>query len=67
MPGEVESWLWRKALAAVRRYWAGIPKHRGGTPGQEAMEVVMKGYYRTGWIMGYRAGQKSARRGGAES
>jgi len=63
MGGEVEPKIWKAAVAAVKRYFDKSPAPR--TQLQAAVQDVNKSYYRTGWIMGYRAGRKSARSGGA--
>lgn len=60
MANEVEGWLWKKVQAAVRRYFRSFP-----TPSNQmdrALRVSDQGMYRTGWIMGYRAGATAAKR-----
>ena len=56
---EVETWLWRRAQVAVRRYFRSIipAKSELGLAHQEVERL----YWRTGWIMGYRAGRRSGR------
>lgn len=65
MANEVEPKLWKSACAAVKRYFDSFPPVKiGGI--EHARRVVDQGYYRTGWIMGYRAGKRSARETGAK-
>lgn len=47
MAHEVEPWIWKAAVAATKRYFRGIMA--GSTVGEQTC-------YRTGYIMGYRAG-----------
>lgn len=58
MANEVEPWLWRKAQAAVRRYFKGFPDPGTGEIAKAEREVWAS-RHRTGWIMGYRAGMRS--------
>jgi len=51
---EVEGWLWTKAVAATRRYYRTFPKPVGELA--KAQRIVEESIYRTGWLMGYRAG-----------
>jgi hypothetical protein len=58
MANEVEPRLWRKACAAVKRYFRNLeaPRSKMAT----AIRAAIEANYRTGWIMGYRTGVKSA-------
>jgi hypothetical protein len=60
MAHEVEPKIWKAAVAATKRYFKSW-RVRGTQA--EAHTIVAEGYYRTGYIMGYRAGQRSARSG----
>lgn len=69
MPNEVEPWLWKKAVAAVRRYyrWPAMTVKEESNPTTQAFRTMEENSYRTGWIMGYRAGRRSARSGEANA
>jgi hypothetical protein len=64
---EVEHDLWEKADAARRRYFKWVPSNDGDAPRIKAMREIHEGAYRTGWIMGYRAGARSKKNRGSES
>lgn len=51
--GEVEPWIWKAAVAATKRYYSGL-WGRGGPTDHLS--------YRTGYIMGYRAGVRLGKR-----
>jgi hypothetical protein len=55
--GEVEQEVWKPAVAATKRYFRGI---------MERCTVVEQIHYRTGYIMGYRAGLRLGRRRASE-
>lgn len=56
MANEVEPSLWRKAVAATNRYFK---TYRARGTLATAQLTVESSIYRTGWIMGYRAGRRS--------
>ena len=64
MANEVEPWLWQKAISAVHRYFKDMPAISGEVA--KAHRTVEEGFYRTGWIMGYRAGMRSANNTGGQ-
>ncbi len=62
MANEVEPALWKAACAAMRRYFG--EKKVSYSPVGKAIQGTIEAIYRTGWIMGYRAGQRSTQRKG---
>jgi hypothetical protein len=64
MANEVEPHIWKAAAAATRRYFK-TWRVKGTV--QTAAQAVSASFYRTGYIMGYRAGQRSPNSGEAKS
>jgi hypothetical protein len=59
MANEVEVWLWRKACAAVKRYFRTVEAPQSRLA--KSVRLATEANYRTGWIMGYRAGMRRKR------
>lgn len=53
MAGSVEPWIWKAAVAATKRYFRGV---------MARSSLVEQINYRTGYIMGYRAGVRLGKR-----
>lgn len=64
MANEVEPKIWKAAVAATKRYFK---SYRARGTLATAQLTVESSIYRTGYIMGYRAGRRSARSGEAKS
>lgn len=58
MANEVEPSIWKAAVAATKRYFK--------ADGIDGWHSAFAQYYRTGYIMGYRAGLRLGRKRGAE-
>ena len=52
----VERHIWRSACAAVRRYFRAVPVADGATA--RAIQITSQAHFRTGYIIGYRNGQR---------
>lgn len=55
--GEVEPDIWRAAVRAARRYFDGLPQPE--SPLGRSVRAAEKLNFRTGYIMGMRAGKRT--------